>query len=304
MKDNRLAAHAQKLLERFVVSAGLSDLSTVEHGDLIGADHQGAALTLGDDLGLFTRQADRCIYRRLTRSRRFVDFRRIDVERYLEPREQVASIGRAGSENDAGTQTVVLAVLRENGTHRTDYFTRVHAMQPINIAEFCSRSQTLEGTLADDDIARVADEVSEFDPLSFRVEGLPDARSVDLRYAGRPALLLSVHGRLEAPCLRCLAPVDIELNIDDAFVFFDTEQHADLASMEDENLNAAVFDRSFDVAGLIEDEILLALEDRARHSTCPSHALEALGLTQSGDRIARLDDEPKPFDSLAVLKKS
>jgi uncharacterized protein len=125
-----------------------------------------------------------------------------------------------------------------------------------------------------------------------RCELQPDAK-------GQPQawLFLSVATRLPLTCQRCLGPVDVAVQIERAFRFVETEAQAeqeDDASLED----VLVLSRDFELAALIEDEVLMDLPVVPRHETCPLPVkLEAVD--------ADFDEpapKPNPFAVLAGLK--
>jgi len=81
-------------------------------------------------------------------------------------------------------------------------------------------------------------------------------------------LQLQVQTRIAQTCQRCLLPVEVEVQVDRAFRFVATEA---LAEAQDDGCeeDLLVLSRSFDLAALIEDEVLLALPLIARHEVCP-----------------------------------
>lgn len=176
-------------------------------------------------------------------------------------------------------------------------------MRTIDVDRFCLDNEVLDGVLDAHAVPRVAAETLAIDTLRFRVEGHRLTRNEEARYALHPALDVTVEGGLTAPCQRCLSAVHVPIAIRARYVFFATEPEADAAAMQDDDLNAAVVDRRFDLDGLLEDEVLLALEDAARHAVCPPEALAALGLQQVGDVAVRRDQGPSAFAALAPMKK-
>ncbi|MEK9802195.1 MAG: YceD family protein [Curvibacter sp.] len=115
---------------------------------------------------------------------------------------------------------------------------------------------------------------------------------------GRVWLHLQADVSLPLTCQRCLGPADIALHVDRAFRFVATEAQAeseDEASEED----VLVLSRDFDLAGLVEDELLMELPLVPRHETCPTEVKLAV---QDADFEAAQAAKPQPFAALAGLK--
>lgn len=87
---------------------------------------------------------------------------------------------------------------------------------------------------------------------------------------GEGQIWLHLHAKtvLTQTCQRCMEAVQSDLLIDRVFRFVADEAQAiieDEISEED----VLVFDRAFDLIGLIEDELLMALPLVPRHEVCP-----------------------------------
>lgn len=129
---------------------------------------------------------------------------------------------------------------------------------------------------------------------TVRGELQPDAK-------GQPQvwLFLSIATSLPLTCQRCLGPVDVPVQIERAFRFVETEAQAELeddASPED----VLVLSRDFDLAALIEDEVLMDLPVVPRHDTCP---LPVKLMAVDAD-FEEATPKPSPFAVLAGLKGS
>jgi uncharacterized protein len=104
--------------------------------------------------------------------------------------------------------------------------------------------------------------------------------------------------RLPMTCQRCLGEFDQLVQADRQFRFVASEEAAeaqDDASEED----LLVVARAFDLAQLLEDEILMALPLLPRHDVCPSQPVLSV---QDRDFLDQVD-QPNPFAALAGLKK-
>jgi len=110
-------------------------------------------------------------------------------------------------------------------------------------------------------------------------------------------LHLQVEVSLPLTCQRCLSPVEVLVQIDQSFRFVATEAQAELeddASPED----LLVLSPDFDLAALIEDEVLMDLPVVPRHDTCPV----ALKLSVADAGFEPEAPKPNPFAVLAGLK--
>jgi len=111
-------------------------------------------------------------------------------------------------------------------------------------------------------------------------------------------LHLQADATVPVTCQRCLQPVEVPLVVDRSFRFVADEATAALLDEEAEEEVLAI-DPQFDLAALIEDELLMEMPLVPRHDVCPTEVkLEAV----DDDFDAALADKPKPFAALAKLK--
>ena len=132
-------------------------------------------------------------------------------------------------------------------------------------------------------------------PVNWAVEG--ELRTDPLG-ASQAWLHLTVAATLPLTCQRCLGSADIEVSVDRWFRFVATEAVAE-ALDDDAEEDLLVTSRQFNLAELIEDELLLGLPLVPRHDECPA------GLTMSvadPGFDAGLSDKPHPFAALARLR--
>lgn len=117
--------------------------------------------------------------------------------------------------------------------------------------------------------------------------------------AGQPQiwLHLTVAACLPQVCQRCLTPVDVMVQIDREFRFVDSEAIAEQQDDESEE-DLLVSSREFDLAGLIEDEILMDLPLVPRHDRCPV----AVKLAAEDEQFDQAAQKPNPFSVLSQLK--
>lgn len=151
--------------------------------------------------------------------------------------------------------------------------------------------------------------VSLFDRLTEQTEGIALDALVGWRahfstqeaVSGQPQLWLQLTFDVSLPmtCQRCLETVVLLVSSDRRFRFVDSEAVAEREDDEsDEDL--LVVAREFDLAALLEDEILMSLPLLPRHEVCP------VTPKRSAVDVDFVDepDKPNPFAALANLKAS
>ena len=150
--------------------------------------------------------------------------------------------------------------------------------------------------------------LSAFERLMAETEGRGGERLMSWEAQGEIRNPLHVHPHLwlhlragaclSLACQRCLSPVDVEVTVDRSFRFVADERMAeaeDDASEED----LLALSRSFDLLGLVEDEMLMDLPLVPRHEHCPE-PLPAL----VDDLLDEVESsKPNPFAVLGQLKK-
>lgn len=126
---------------------------------------------------------------------------------------------------------------------------------------------------------------------SFEARGLGE---VD----GKALLELSVHAVLRLECQRCLEtmryPVDGKTTFE--VVRSESELGSDDESEDDDEPERIVGSRRFDLAALIEDELILGVPYIPRHETCPGQSEKPAAADP--DAVER----PSPFAVLGQLK--
>jgi uncharacterized protein len=85
---------------------------------------------------------------------------------------------------------------------------------------------------------------------------------------GKPCLRLSVRGSVKQPCQRCLDPIRIPIAIDAELQL--AENMREISEADDE-IDRVVASRNMDVAGMVEDEVILGLPMAARHEECATY---------------------------------
>ncbi|WP_394789477.1 YceD family protein [Rhodoferax sp.] len=103
---------------------------------------------------------------------------------------------------------------------------------------------------------------------------------------------------LPLTCQRCLTPVQVDLAVDRSFRFVADEETA--AAQDDEaEEDVLALDPEFDLALLVEDELLMEIPLVPRHEVCPVEVtLEVVDPAFE----AALAEKPNPFAALAKLR--
>ena len=115
--------------------------------------------------------------------------------------------------------------------------------------------------------------------------------------AGQCWLHVTAQVRLPLVCQRCMGAVEMLLAVDRSFRFVADEATAAREDEESEE-DLLVLSPDFDLMGLIEDELLMALPLVPMHEACLSEHAP----TSEDDAAAVLAEKPNPFAVLATLK--
>jgi len=117
---------------------------------------------------------------------------------------------------------------------------------------------------------------------------------------GAPVPWLHLDAQASAPliCQRCLAPVELALEVDRWFRFAPDEA---TAAAEDEvsDEDVLVASRDFDLHALIEDELLMEIPVMPAHDVCPT----PVQLSSSDEDFKAAEEaKPNPFAVLGALR--
>ncbi len=116
--------------------------------------------------------------------------------------------------------------------------------------------------------------------------------------AGQVWLHLDASTRLTMTCQRCLTPVEVPVNVSRSFRFVADEATA--AAQDDEaEEDVLVLSRDFDLAELVEDELLMDLPVVPKHEVCPVDV--KLAVADPGFEAGQ-EAAPNPFAVLQKLK--
>lgn len=167
----------------------------------------------------------------------------------------------------------------------------------IDIHAFTQTQRVVSGALSSDCLHRLMDlVVGEPTAIHWSFAGSNLLRADGSREA-RAELTLT--GSVRMACTRCLQALECALDEQRSLRFVSTESQAESEDVEDESFDVLVASRHFDLAGLIEDEILLALPSAPRHRDCPlplairSQPAEAQDLAAAQDGTEIGSDESR-----------
>ena len=170
----------------------------------------------------------------------------------------------------------------------------------VNVLAFAKAGDTLHADQRLLGFERLMDETQGLGaqaPLRYHATGLlrTDATGNDEVWA-----LLQADVVLPLICQRCLGPVEVAVSCEREFRFVATEE---LAAIEDEESeeDVLVLSRNFNLAELVEDELLMALPASPKHDVCPKPV--KLQVADAGF-VDQSEQRPNPFAVLQQLKKA
>jgi uncharacterized protein len=109
-------------------------------------------------------------------------------------------------------------------------------------------------------------------PRLMQLQGSTEGLEYDLRGGragdGKPCLRLSVRGTVTLLCQRCLDPIPVPIAVDAELQLAESAREI---SEADDEIDRVLASRNMDVAGLVEDEVILALPMAARHDECATY---------------------------------
>ncbi|AKC68218.1 YceD family protein [Pandoraea oxalativorans] len=186
----------------------------------------------------------------------------------------------------------------------------------VDLFEFARTGRVAEGDVQLAALPRMVTEVPAEVSASGHAQGVfhwraEGAEKPVLRADGKPTvkqfLTLTVEGPMWLECQRCLTPYQESLDSETTFEIVPDEAAAEARPLDEDELEALVGSKHFDLRELIEEELLLALPIVPKHEVCPSvHDSLATG----SDGLAapapepEEEDKPSPFAALAALKRS
>ncbi len=133
--------------------------------------------------------------------------------------------------------------------------------------EFCQKNHRLEGRVRISDLERLSSMcLNTSDELVWTLAGR-------VHSSGHFQVDLTVKGKIDLICQRCLEAFSFELDSKAFIILADSEDEADeiedgLAS--DDPTEVIVREAQMDVMVLVEDEVLLSIPLSPRHEMCPN----------------------------------
>lgn len=166
----------------------------------------------------------------------------------------------------------------------------------LDVAAWARDGRPLQGELALARCQRLAESLSE--PASGQAAWAATVTASSGPVSKPIVMDLQIEATVPLVCQRCLQPLQQPLRVERRFLFAPDEAEAQRLDDETED-DVLVLERRFDLTGLLEDELILALPLVPRHEPCP----QPLPLVAE----AELDEAPvaeHPFAALAALKRS
>lgn len=187
---------------------------------------------------------------------------------------------------------------------------KIHHAQRVNMLAFAQESTPFNEHTVLQKLERFRQEIQSLEPdLTVNWQAQAELRPAA---SGDEQVWLHLRADTVLPltCQRCMAAVDVPLQIDQWFRFVDTE---DIAMAEDDasEEDLLVMVPQFDLLALLEDELLMAIPLVPMHQQCPvMPGLSAGRLDSDGDTGAASgmsvategNGKPNPFAVLAQLK--
>jgi uncharacterized protein len=132
--------------------------------------------------------------------------------------------------------------------------------------EFASAGANLQGVWPIGDFPRLGDMLAAHEgEVAYELQGVRDAR-------GRLGLHLTVRGKLDLRCQRCLEGLPFEVRSDEVLVLAGTQAEIDAEPADVHSPDRVVAGKEMPVRDLIEDEVILALPYAPRHEGCRAGA--------------------------------
>jgi len=179
------------------------------------------------------------------------------------------------------------------------YDTEARIMQQtIDTSELARAGSELHGEYSLARLQRLGSLLADCDgSLAWRLRGWRE-RAVD--GVVQDFMALSIAATVRMACVRCNAPVAVELSAERGYRLVRSEAEAERLDLDDQQYDVLAGGRHFDLAALVEDEAMMALPAIPRHERCE---LPAAAATASGAATPGAEDErAHPFAALERLK--
>jgi len=165
----------------------------------------------------------------------------------------------------------------------------------IDTHEFTRRGDVAEGRVPLAELERLGSLlVADDGVLAWRLAGDSELGADGSR---RAHLHLALSATLAMRCVRCLERIDVPLDVERDYRLVATEAQAEQEDVDEDEVDLLVGARRFDLAGLVEDEAIMALPPAPRHDGCSAPAATAVDV----DSVQSEAAAPAPRNPLAAL---
>ncbi|MCX7231216.1 MAG: YceD family protein [Burkholderiales bacterium] len=169
----------------------------------------------------------------------------------------------------------------------------------IDTHEFTRRGDVAEGRVPLAELERLGSLlVADDGELVWRLAGDSELGADGSR---RAHLHLALSATLAMRCVRCLERIDIPLDVERDYRLVATEAQAEQEDVDEDEVDLLVGARRFDLAGLVEDEAIMALPPAPRHDGCSAPAAAAVDV-DSVQSEAAAPSPRNPFAALGALR--
>lgn len=169
----------------------------------------------------------------------------------------------------------------------------------FDVFEFARSGRQAAGAVRVSQLPRMLAEVPQEAPdrdtlFTWQVEGStqPELQD-DGTEAAQPYMRLALHGTAWLECQRCLAPYAQAFDIEATYRLVTTEAQAEEFPLDEDEIDVIVGSRQFDLAELIEEELLLSLPLVPKHDVCPQ-VHESLVSGAAGEDAGEADEDEAP----------
>ncbi|MCP5264690.1 MAG: DUF177 domain-containing protein [Burkholderiaceae bacterium] len=168
----------------------------------------------------------------------------------------------------------------------------------VDIWAFCRDRMVAQGEIALSGLERLSTLLAERSGTArWEARGRLDAVA---GRADQPVLDLVLRARISVSCVRCLEPVECQVDEARSFLLVADEETAEQVDDPDSAIDVIVGGRRFDLAALIEDELILAIPAIVRHAHCDGPDGVSVG---EGAHQADAPPTQRPFASLGKLSR-
>jgi len=168
----------------------------------------------------------------------------------------------------------------------------------LNVAAFTQAKAEISGEELLQKYERIAQDLRALEPdLTLKWQAQGESRTA-ADGSVRPAIHLCVQVDLPLTCQRCMETVVTPIDVDRHFIFVPDEDTAALLDDESED-DVLEVSTDFNLQGLIEDEVLMAMPLVPSHDSCPAGMVNS---AQTADFEDAAEEKPHPFAALAALK--